>query len=137
MAKEAGEMYRAGVKLMPGTDTGATLMFPGFDLHQELSLFVKKIGLTPAEALRSATLVPAEFYGISTAVGTIEKGKLADLVMLDANPLTDIANTGRISAVVADGRFLASKDLQQILAQTEQAIKTKRKKANPKINAEK
>ena len=122
-AKETGELFHAGVKVMPGTDTGATAIFPGYDLHEELRLFVEKMGLTPAETLRSATLTPAEFYGISSTIGTIEQGKLADLVLLDANPLTDINNTKRILAVVVNGRFLAQKDLQNLLKQVEKRIK--------------
>ncbi len=126
-AKETGELFRAGVKVMPGTDTGATAIFPGYDLHEELRLFVEKMGLTPAETLRSATLEPAEFYSISSTIGTIEQGKLADLVLLDANPLTDINNTKRINSVMVNGKFLAQKDLQKMLEQVEKTVKLTRK----------
>lgn len=126
-AKDTGELFRAGVKVMVGTDTGATAIFPGYDLHEELRLFVEKMGLTPAETLRSATLTPAEFYGISSTLGTIERGKLADLVLLNANPLTDIKSTKQISAVIVNGKFLAQKDLQKILEQVERTIKSERK----------
>ncbi len=129
-ANETGELFRAGVSVMPGTDTGATAIFPGFDLHEELRLFVEKMGLTPAETLRSATLAPAEFYGISSTLGTIEQGKLADLVLLNANPLNDVKNTKQISAVVVNGRFLAQKDLQKMLEQVEKTVKLNRKRVS-------
>src|SRR5579862_2055205 len=93
-------MFRAGVPFMAGTDTAAGVhVFPGFSLHQELVLF-QQAGLTPMQALQTATLNPAKFMGRTADLGTIEKGKLADLVLLDANPLEDIANTQKIRGVV-------------------------------------
>lgn len=79
--------------------------FPGFGLHDELRLLVEA-GLTPLQVLQSATLNPARFLGRTDDLGTVEAGKLADLVLLDANPLEDIGNTRRIRAVVVDGRLL-------------------------------
>jgi imidazolonepropionase-like amidohydrolase len=115
-----GAMRRAGVPLLAGTDTGNPFCFPGFSLHEELALLVVA-GLTPIEALRSATLDPAKFLGLDKTLGTIEQGKIADLVLLDANPLEDIRNTQRINAVVSKGRLFDRKALDKMLAQAEAA----------------
>ena len=116
-------MKDAGVKLIAGTDTSPNPyalpnLFPGFSLHDELALYVKA-GLTPMEALQTATRNPAEFFGMLDKLGTIEKGKFADLVLLDANPLQDIVNTEKISAVVVNGRLFDRPDLQMMLANAE------------------
>ena len=108
-------MFRAGVPVLAGTDTAAGVhIFPGFSLHQELALFVKA-GLTPLQALQTATLNPAKFMGRTADLGTIEKGKLADLVLLDANPLDDIANTQKIRGVVLAGRYFDRRALDEML----------------------
>jgi hypothetical protein len=108
-------MFRAGVPFMAGTDTAAGVhIFPGFSLHDELGLFVRA-GLTPLQALQTATRNPAVFLGRLSDSGTIEKGKLADLVLLDANPLEDIANTRRIRGVVLAGRYFGRVDLDRML----------------------
>ena len=116
----AGAMRRAGVKFLAGTDTFNAYCFPGFSVHDELELFVRA-GFTPLEALQTATLNPARYLGLSGSLGTIEKGKLADLVLLDANPLENIGNTRRIAAVVAAGRYLPKESLQRMLAEVEAA----------------
>jgi imidazolonepropionase-like amidohydrolase len=113
-----GDMNRAGVLLLAGTDTGNPFCFPGFSLHDELALLVKA-GLTPTESLRAATLNPAKFFGLDQTLGTIEQGKLADLVLLEANPLEDIRNTQRIDAVIMNGRFYDRKALDKMLAQAQ------------------
>jgi imidazolonepropionase-like amidohydrolase len=108
-------MFRAGVPFMAGTDTAAGVhIFPGFSLHQELVLF-QKAGLTPMQALQTATLNPARFLGRTADLGTVEKGKLADLVLLDANPLDDIANTQKIRGVVLAGRYFDRASLDRML----------------------
>jgi len=108
-------MVAAGVPFMAGTDTAAGVhVFPGFSLHEELALFVQA-GLTPLQALQAATRNPAEFLGRLGELGTVEPGKLADLVLLDANPLEDIANTRRIRAVVLAGRYLDRAALDRLL----------------------
>src|SRR5215831_7612007 len=90
----------AGVPFLAGTDTPAGVdVIPGPSLHRELERFVAA-GFTPAQALRTATLNPAEFLGRRADFGTVEKGRIADLVLLDANPLDDIRHTRRIAAVV-------------------------------------
>jgi hypothetical protein len=111
-------MRRAGVGIMAGTDLGNEYLYPGFSLHDELVLLVNA-GLTPMEALQAATRNPAKFLGKLDSLGTIEKGKLADLILLDANPLEDIRNTQRINAVVVNGRYLSKRTLRKMLADAE------------------
>ena len=108
-------MHRAGVPLLAGSDVQNPYVFPGFSLHDELALLVKA-GLTPAEALHTATLNPAIFLGATDSLGTVEVGRLADLVLLDADPLIDIRNTTRIRAVVLRGRYLDGRALDGLLA---------------------
>ena len=108
-------MAKAGVPLLAGTDVAAVRLFSGFSLHDELAFFVQA-GLSPGEALRTATYNPAKFLGQLERFGTIEKGKVADLVLLDANPLEDIHNTQKIQAVVLNGRYLDRHALDKLLA---------------------
>lgn len=118
-------MHRAGVEFLAGTDTPpGVYIFPGFSLHEELQRFVVA-GFTPMEALQTATLNPARFLGMEDHLGTIEKGKLADMVLLDANPLDDIRNTQKIAAVVVNGRYFSRADLDKMLAGVETAAKEK------------
>ena len=104
-----------GVGLMAGTDTPIFFLTPGFSLHEELVLLVQA-GLSTMQALEAATLRPAQYFGLDGELGTIEPGKLADLVLLDANPLDDIEHTKRIRAVWAAGRRYDRADLDEILA---------------------
>ena len=115
-----GAMRKAGVLILAGTDAGNPLCFPGFSLHEELALLVIA-GLTPMEALQSATLNPAKFLGVDKTLGTIEQGKIADLVLLNANPLEDIRNTQRINAVISNGRLFDRKALDKMLGEAEGA----------------
>jgi imidazolonepropionase-like amidohydrolase len=108
------------VGIMAGTNTLNPYIFPGFSLHDELALLVKA-GLTPMQALQAATLNPAEFLGSSQEMGTVEPGKIADLVMLEADPLEDISNTQKIAAVVFKGKFFDRGNLQRMLNQVELA----------------
>src|SRR3984957_1121663 len=98
-------MQKAGVGILAGTDTGNPYCIPGFALHDELQLLVQA-GLTPLQALQSATTNPARFIANETDFGAIKPGKLANLVLLDASPLDNIANTTKIGAVILDGKFL-------------------------------
>jgi imidazolonepropionase-like amidohydrolase len=110
------DMHRSGVKMLAGTDT----RFFGSDLHEELEEFVKA-GLTPMEALQTATRNAAEYLGTIGSMGTVEKGKLADLLLLTANPLDAIRNTTKINAVVLDGRLLDRRALDDLLLKVETA----------------
>jgi imidazolonepropionase-like amidohydrolase len=113
-----GLMQRSGVGILAGTDTLNPFCFPGFSLHDELGLMVKA-GLSPMEALQAATLNPARFLDRERELGTVESGKIADLVLLDANPLDDIANTKKIEAVIYRGQYLPRASLDQMLSQAE------------------
>ena len=115
-------MRDAGVGLLAGTDVSVTWMVPGFSLHEEMQSLVRA-GLTPLEALQTATINPAKFLGEADSLGTIEPGRIADLVLLDANPLQDISNTARIGAVIRNGRYLDRSELDELLAEAEQAAK--------------
>ena len=123
--KMVGEMNRAGVPILAGTDTAAGVrVYPGFSLHDELELLVRA-GLTPMEALQAATLNAGKYLDLPDT-GTIEKGKRADLVLLDSNPLVDIKNTRTIQSVVLAGRYFSRTDLDHLLHQVEEAAaKTK------------
>jgi imidazolonepropionase-like amidohydrolase len=112
--------HEEGVPILAGTDVGGPLLVPGLSLHRELELLVRA-GLTPAAALRAATLGPALFLGAADSLGTIAQGKLGDLVLLDADPLADIHNTTRIRAVVLNGRLLDRAALDELLAEAERA----------------
>ena len=100
------EMQRAGVAILAGSDGGK----PGESLHQELEALVAA-GLTPAQALRSATLEPAKYLNAAGSIGTVEEGKAADLVILDADPLANIRNTRRIAGVVLAGKYFNRRSL--------------------------
>ncbi len=123
-----GRMRRAGVDLLAGTDTLNPYCFPGFSLHDELQLVVQA-GLSPMEALQAATLNAARFMGREKELGTVETGKLADLVLLDANPLDDIANTRKISAVIWRGQYFPRAALDAML----QKVEAIRRAAKPPI----
>jgi hypothetical protein len=110
-----GMMNRAGVRIAAGTDTPNPFCFPGFSIHDELALLVEA-GLSPMEALQTATRNPALMTGRGADLGTVEKGKVANLVLLDANPLSAIRNTRKIDTVVLHGRVLSRTDLDSMLA---------------------
>ena len=111
------EMRESGVRIMAGSDVAVLNVFPGPSLHEELQLFVDSVGMSPIEALASATRKPAEWLGLADSVGTVATGKVADLVLLDANPLADIKNTQRISAVMLRGKFFRRDDLDALRAE--------------------
>ncbi len=109
-----GAMFRAKVPMMAGTDAMNPYCFPGFGLHDELALLVGS-GLTPLAALQLATINPARFLGRSAELGTIEPGKIADLVLLRADPLADIHNTTQIEGVWLRGKYFDEAGLRQLL----------------------
>ena len=118
--KDAGEMllaaHKAGVPILAGTDCGVSnnYMFPGWSLHEELEALVKT-GLTPADALRSATLLPAKWRNELATEGTVEAGKRADLVLLRSNPLNHISSTREIESVWIGGEHYSRAKLDAML----------------------
>ncbi len=97
---------------MAGTDGPGGCLVPGASLHDELENFVRA-GFTPAEALRSATLEPARFLGLSDSLGTIKPHNVADLVLLNANPLENIRNARLVAGVVTDGRWVSREEIKK------------------------
>jgi imidazolonepropionase-like amidohydrolase len=120
--KLARSMHAAGVQMLAGSDSLDPLIFPGPSLHEELQ-FLTEVGFTPLEALQTATSKPAEFLNANGAAGwgTIQPGKVADLVLLNADPLADIANTKAIAAVFLRGKFLDRAALDEMLANARRA----------------
>ena len=108
------KLYDAKIPFLAGTDAPAGYdLVPGASLHRELQLFVRA-GLTPLQALQTATINPAIFFGRSADWGTVEAGKVADLVVLTRNPLVDIANTRAVVAVVGDGKYYSPRELDRM-----------------------
>jgi hypothetical protein len=110
--------HSVGLPILAGTDIGPPVLKerpPGFGIHAELAIYVTE-GLTPLEALQTATINPAKLIHGTDSLGTVAAGKLADLVLLDADPLMDITNTAAIRAVVANGRYFDRTALDQLLA---------------------
>jgi len=121
-----GMLHKTGVPFLAGTDTPAGVhIFPGYSLHEELQRFVAA-GFTPLEALQTATINPARFFEMEDQMGTVEKGKLADLVLLSANPLEDIANTQKIASVIVNGRYFYRAELDKMLGRVENAARRQR-----------
>jgi hypothetical protein len=114
--------HRAGVRFLAGTDSTLPFIYPGFSVHDELGLFVKA-GLSPLQALQTATINPARFLGLERSLGSVQAGKSADLVLLDADPLQEIGNTRKIFAVVVRGKLLNRSDLDGMLRAAEAAAR--------------
>jgi hypothetical protein len=110
-AVAVSDMQKAGVAILAGCDG----MVAGFCIHDELILMVRG-GMSPFMALQTATINPARYFGLEETFGSVDVGKRADLVLLNANPLEDVANVGRIQAVVIGGRLLERQELDAILA---------------------
>ncbi|HTI61886.1 MAG TPA: amidohydrolase family protein [Gemmatimonadaceae bacterium] len=111
---QVAAMRRAGVHVLAGTDAPLRNSPPGFGLHEELTLLVRG-GMRPIDALRAATSEPARYLRMLDTVGTIDVGKVADLVLLSADPLADIRNTRRIAAVVTNGRLIDDAERRRLL----------------------
>lgn len=115
-----GLMLKHGVRLLAGSDLGGIWVIPGASLHQEFAE-LSAAGLSPLQVLQSTTLNGAEFLGRQASLGSVEVGKAADLVLLDANPLADVANLGRISGLVLKGRYLPKAALEAMKQAAAQA----------------
>ena len=122
LLKQVRVAQNAGVRFLAGTDVTSAYTYPGFSLHDELELLVTA-GLTRLQALQAATLNPAKFLGKERDLGAVEPGKVANLVLLDADPMEDIRNTRKIRGVVLNGRFYDRAELDKMLAGAEAAAK--------------
>jgi imidazolonepropionase-like amidohydrolase len=110
----------AGVQLLAGTDLTVPYTYPGWSVHDEMKLFVTA-GLTPLQALQTAVTHPVKYFGLEQTMGSVRPGKLAELVLLDGNPLLDIGNTDRIAAVITHGKLIRKPELDAMLLQAERA----------------
>ena len=108
-------MQDAGIPLLAGTDFPNPFCYPGFSLHEEMQWMVKA-GLTPSQALQTATINPARYFRIEQQSGSVAVGKMASLVILDADPLSDIGNTQKISTVILRGKVFDRPALDALLA---------------------
>lgn len=125
-------LQQAGVTLLAGTDAGFlnSYNYPGIGLHRELGLFVR-YGLTPAQTLRAATINGARFLGQDKDYGTLQAGKRADIVLLDANPLQDIAATQRIDDVILGGKIYDRQALDAMLADVAERVRKQQQTRQP------
>ena len=112
--RRTGELHAAGAPIAAGTDTPIGWSIPGYSLHTELEQYVE-VGMTPLEALHSATVKPAEFFGLENEIGQIKAGAVADAVLLNANPLEDITATRSVEAVINRGVLLTREQLSQLV----------------------
>jgi hypothetical protein len=112
--RRTGELHAAGVPIAAGTDTPIGWSIPGYSLHTELEQYVR-VGMTPLEALYSATVTPAAFFGLENEMGQIKTGFMANAVMLSANPVEDITHTRTIEGVINQGAFLSRTQLDQLV----------------------
>ena len=112
--RRTGELHLAGAPIAAGTDTPIGWSIPGYSLHTELEQYVE-VGMTPLEALHSATVKPAEFFGLENEMGQIMAGFLADAVLLSADPMDDIRNTRSIEAVIHQGKLLPRAHLTRLV----------------------
>jgi imidazolonepropionase-like amidohydrolase len=111
------KMYAAGVNIVAGSDCGAfnSYIYPGSSIHEEIKLLAAA-GLTPAQALRTATANGPKFFGVENFFGSLQKGKCSDMVILENNPLEDISAIDGIKAVLSHGKIYSKDDLNAQLA---------------------
>ncbi|MEM8892310.1 MAG: amidohydrolase family protein, partial [Bacteroidota bacterium] len=114
MFNMVGKVHEAGIDIMAGTDCPIFFLTPGRSLHEELSVLVKA-GLSPLEAIKSATLNPARYFGMEDELGSIKENMWADLLILNANPLEDINNSLSIESVIREGKLYDRKALDAML----------------------
>lgn len=116
------KIHRTKIEIMAGTDCPIALLTPGESLHEELSVLVQA-GLTPLEALKTATINPAKYFNIEDELGLVQEGMWADLIVLDANPIENIANTKTIRAVIKNGKYFDKRQLDEILKRAKNPLK--------------
>ncbi len=112
--RDMREMHESGMELLVGSDVAVLNIFPGSSVHDEMALFVSELGMTPAETIDRATRRPARFLRLAESIGTIERGKVADMILVDADPLQDIRNTQKIAAVLAGGKLYDAAGLDRL-----------------------
>jgi imidazolonepropionase-like amidohydrolase len=112
-------LYKGGVKILMGSDAPQQFTLPGFSLQREL-LYLRDAGMSPYEILKSGTVNPGQYFAKQDSFGTIETGKRADLVLLNANPLADIRNVSKIEGVMVRGKWFSRADLDERLAKIEE-----------------
>lgn len=112
------ELHNAGIKLLAGTDFPNPHCYPGFGIHDELALLVEA-GLTPAESLSTATYNPAVYFNIEDRYGSVAENKIADLLILNANPLENISNSKKIFAVILHGKLINKEEITNLLKKAE------------------
>ena len=128
ITRDVRAMHRAGIPMLAGTDVGGIpRVYPGSSLHEELELLVRHGGFSPMEALQSATRNPPRFFRADADANLLAAGMVADLVLLDADPLTEVANVRKIAAVVLKGRYLDRAALDALIAGAEQAASAPRR----------
>ena len=103
-----GALHRAGIPIVAGTDQSV----PGYSLHREIELYVQA-GFTPMEAIQAATIVPARAMNVDKELGTVEKGKRGDLILINGDPLQDIHNTRNVEYVITNGTMYHTAELWQ------------------------
>ena len=126
------DMNKAGVGLLAGSDTGELGLIYGFSLHEEL-MSLQNAGLTPLEVLQTATINPAKYQNSIDSLGTVEVGKLAEMVLLNSNPLTNIKNTQNIEGVFTNGKYLNREEIDSILLSVETYIKKENQPAGNNV----
>ena len=117
-AEMVRQLNQAGIPLLVGTDLIFPGIIPGFAVHEEMAIW-QDAGISPADVLRSATIVPAQFMGLDHRLGTIAPGKTASMVLVGANPLADIRNAQQIRGVFLRGEYFSREDLDGLLAEAE------------------
>ena len=110
-----GRRYECrGIPLMVGTDLMLPGIIPGYSVHEEMAIW-QEAGIPPADVLRSATIVPAQFMGLGDRLGSIRQGKTASMVLVRGNPLEDVRNAQQIEDVFLRGQYFSRKDLDRLL----------------------
>ncbi len=121
MQQVVAELHKTGVTLICGTDLANPYVFAGIAVHEEMAFF-QEAGIPTADVLRSATITPATFFGVAKRLGTVEVGKTASLVLVSANPLTDVRNALRIEGVFLRGKHYDKPALAKLLADTKAVV---------------
>lgn len=121
-AQMVKQMNEAGIPLMVGTDLMCPGLVPGYSVHEEMQIW-QEAGIPPADILRSATLVPAQFMGLENRLGSIQEGRAASMILVRGNPLDDIRNAQQIESIFLRGKYFSREDLDQLLAEARELAK--------------